>query len=130
MCSRKMLACKNRSQGRTAVVQHGALLRRAVKWIVTKDSFANMRLHGNTKWVPQNLVMLAVLFSWSDSQRMTDGFDKAAKLSQELFGVLAIGTFQGMVRALATYGPQLMPCLWARLQSLMEQAVPEHFRIR
>lgn len=129
MCSRKNSARKKRSQRKNTVVDQGALLKRAVKWIVTKDSFAKMRLHGNTKWVPQNLVVLAVLFAWSDSQRMTDGFNKAAKLSQKLFGVLAVETFQGMVRALVTYRARLIPCLWARLQSLMEQSVPEHFRI-
>ncbi len=89
MCSRKNSARQKRSQRKNTVVDQGALLKRAVKWIVTKDSFAKMRLHGNTKWVPQNLVVLAVLFAWSDSQRMTDGFNKAAKLSQRLFGVLA-----------------------------------------
>ncbi len=129
MCSRKNSPLKNRSQRNNAVVEQSALLKRAVKWIVTKNSFANVRLHGNTKWVPQNLVMLAVLFAWSDSQRMTDSFDKATKLLQKLFDVLAIATFQGMVRALVTYGPQLIPCLWARLQFLMEQVAPEHFRI-
>lgn len=129
MCSRKNSARQKRSQRKNTVVDQGALLKRAVKWIVTKDSFAKMRLHGNTKWVPQNLVVLAVLFAWSDSQRMTDGFDKAAKLAQKLFGVLAVETFQGMVRALVTYRARLIPCLWARLQSLMEQSVPEHFRI-
>lgn len=129
MCSRKNSTRNNRPQKKHAAVDQGALLKRAVNWIVTKDSFAKVRLHGNTKWVPHDLVKLAVLFAWSDSPRMTDAFDKAAKLSQKLFGVLAIKTFQGMVRALVVCGPQLMPCLWARLQGLMEQVVPEHFRI-
>lgn len=121
MCSRK--------NSELNTVDQTALLRRAVKWIVTKNSFANMRLHGNTKWAPQHLTMLAVLFAWSHSHQMKVGFAKAAKLSEKLFGVLAIETHQGMVRALATYGPQLIPCMWVRFHFLMEQVAPAHFRI-
>src|SRR5690606_16097676 len=50
-------------------------------------------------------------------------------LSQNLFGVLPVATFQGMVRSLVKYGPDLIPCLWSRFQTLMSQVSPEHFRI-
>jgi hypothetical protein len=69
------------------------------------------------------------VFAWSDAPQMTACFDKAAKLSQKLLGVLAVDTFQGMVRALVSYGPQLIPRLWARLQMLMERVASKHFRI-
>jgi hypothetical protein len=128
MSSRKKLSSKQ-SQEAPSGVDQGALLKRALKWIVTKDTFADMRLHGNVNWMPQNLVVLAVLFAWSDARQMTACFDKAAKLSLKLFGVLAVDTFQGMVRALVSYGPQLIPRLWARLQTLMERVAPEHYRI-
>lgn len=128
MSSRKNLPSKRNEQSAPGVDQ-GALLHRALKWIVTEGTFANMRLHGNIGWTPRNLVVLAVLFAWSDAPQMTVCFDRAAKLSQKLFGALAVETFQGMVRALVAYGPQLIPRLWTRLQTLMEQVSPEHFRI-
>jgi len=127
--SRKNSASNSGAQVEATGFDQGVLLQRAISWIVHTDSFSNMRLHGNVKWLPENLVMLAVLAAWSDSTRMTDCFDKAAKLSQKLFGVLAIDTFQGMVRALATYGPELIPRLWCRMQTLMEQVAPEHYRV-
>ena len=107
----------------------GAALARAIRWIVNDKIFASIPLHGNIKWVPKNLVILAVLSSWSDASRMTDRFDKAARLSQRLFGVLAIHTYQGMVRALVTYGPALIACLWRRFQKLMQDISPQHYRI-
>jgi hypothetical protein len=119
----------NENQQNGSAVDQGARLKRALSWIVTKGTFADMRLHGNVGWTPQYLVVLAVLFAWSDGSTMTACFDRAAKLSQKLFGSLAVNTFQGMVRALARYGPQLIPCLWTRLQTLMERVAPEHYRI-
>lgn len=110
-------------------VDQGAALARAIRWIVNEKMFATMELHGNTKWMPKHLVILAVLSAWSDASRMTDRFDTAARLSQRLFGVLAIDTFQGMVRALVVHGPFLIACLWSRFQTLMQEVAPQHYRI-
>ena len=128
MSSRKKSSSKQNKQPATGVDQ-GALLKRALTWIVVPDTFANMPLHGNITWIPHQLVTLAVLFAWSDAPKMTECFQKAAKLSQKLFGVLAVETFQGTVRALVAYGPELIPRLWTRLQALMAQVAPRHFRI-
>ncbi|MCH8839316.1 MAG: hypothetical protein IH831_01300 [Planctomycetes bacterium] len=46
-----------------------------------------------------------------------------------MFSQVAIQTFQGMMRALVTSTPQLLPVLWLRLHELMQQAGGEHFRI-
>lgn len=128
MSSNKKLPSKQWRQA-PAGVDQGALLRRALNWIVTPDTLADISLHGNVKWMPHNLVTLAVLFAWSDAAKMTECFEKAAKLSQRLFGVLAVDTFQGMQRALLAYGPELIPRLWRRLQTLMEKTARQHFRI-
>lgn len=128
MSSRKKSSSKQSKQAATGVDQ-GAQLKRALSWIVGPDTFADMSLHGNVSWIPHHLVTLAVLFAWSDAPKMTECFEKATKLSQRLFGVLAVETFQGMVRAAVTYGPELIPRLWTRLQTLMEQIAPQHFRI-
>jgi hypothetical protein len=128
MSSRRKPSSRRNMQSATGVDQ-GALLERALTWIVGADIFADMPLHGNVSWIPRQLVTLAVLFAWSDARKMTACFAKAAKLSQELCGVLAVKTFQGMVRALVTYGPDLIARLWSRLQALMEQIARSHFRI-
>lgn len=128
MSSRKRSSSKRNKQAATGVDQ-GALLKRALAWIVDPDMFADISMHGNVSWLPHQLVTLAVLLAWSDAPKMTECFEKAAKLSQKLFSVLAVQTFQGMVRALVTYGPQLIPRLWTRLHALMEQVAPQHFRI-
>lgn len=104
-------------------------LRKAIDWVITESIFANVRLHGNIGWLAHQLVALAILFAWSDSAQMTTCFEEAARFSQNLYGVLPIATYQGMMRALSRYGSQLIPCLWARFQFLMSKVAPEHFRI-
>jgi len=105
------------------------LLRQAINWVLNDKMFANLQIHGNTKWTPKYLLALAALAAWSDGQRMTDAFDKAKKLSQIMFGQLAIHTFQGMMRALVTCTAQLLPLVWLRLHDLMRHVGGEHYRI-
>jgi hypothetical protein len=112
-----------------AVADQTNLLRRAIEWVIDEKTFADVRRHGNISWQSSHLVLLAVLTAWSDAEQMTAAFEKAAKLSQRLFGVLALHTFQGLMRALVTYGPQLIPKMWGRLQTLMQQVAPGHYRV-
>ncbi|QGJ71789.1 Transposase [Planctomycetales bacterium 10988] len=107
----------------------GELLQRSLEWVLREDLFADLPLHGNTNWCPKMLVALAVLSAWSGAPRLTDAFAKATQLSQAMFSVVAIQTYQGMMRALVRWTPQLLPRLWRRIQKLMCQAGPEHFRI-
>ncbi len=129
MSSRKKSSSSESTKKIATHVDQGAQLKRALTWIVAPDTFADMPQHGNVTWIPIHLVELAVLSAWSDAPKMTECFEKAAKLSQQLFGVLAVKTFQGMVRALVTYGTELTRRLWARLQTLMEQTAPQYYRI-
>jgi hypothetical protein len=105
-------------------------VRRALEWIVDKNTFADLGFHGNTKWLPNHLVCLAIISAWNEANRLTDAFDKATRQSQAIFGVLAIATYQGMMRALVTASGQLIPRLWLRIQTLMETVAPSHFRVQ
>lgn len=105
------------------------LLRRAIEWFLNDRMFADVRTHGNIKWSAKSLVTLAVLMAWSEAGQLTEAFTKAATLSQRLSQRVAVATYQGLMRALVTYGPQLLPVMWSRLQELMQRAGGEHFRI-
>ena len=50
--------------------------------------------HGNTKWVAKQLVMLAVLWVWSEKSQLTAAFEEAAIWSRRLFGSVAVGSYQ------------------------------------
>ncbi len=104
-------------------------LKRAIDWCLNDSSFNDMKVHGNAKWTAKYLIILAVLTAWGTEPRMTDCFAEASRLSIKLYGTIAIQTYQGMMRALATYTGQLLPIVWLRLQAQIEKASPENFRI-
>lgn len=125
--TRKRQATKGPSV-KTAVVEADRL-RRAIDWCLDDSMFTDLSFHGNTGWSAKFLIALVVLTAWGEHQRITESFREATKLSQRLFGGVAIKTYQGMMRALARNTGQLLPVVWRRLQKLAQRAAPEHFRI-
>ena len=104
-------------------------LKKAIDWCLNDSSFDDVKVHGNTKWTAKFLIILAVLTAWGTEPRMTDSFAEASRLSINLYGVIAINTYQGMMRAFVAYTGQLLPIVWLRLQTQIEKASPESFRI-
>ena len=56
--------CSEKKVVRDAV--HLDFLRKAMEWVVDASIFQDMRTHGNTSWIAKELVMLAVLWVWSE----------------------------------------------------------------
>ena len=108
---------------------HGDLLRRALTWVFNDDMFADVRLHGNIKWKPKQLVILAVLWVWSGRSTLTRAFDHARRLSRAMFGWVAVTTYQGLTGALKKWSAKLLPCTQTRLQKLMEEVGKEHWQV-
>src|SRR5947208_1633122 len=102
-------------------VVNGTMLRQALVWMVDAGIFHDLKFHGNTKWRPVALVVLAVMWVWSDSATLTAAFAEAARWAVSLFGSVAIHSYQGLTGALVTWTPQLLPLLWERLHQRMEE---------
>jgi hypothetical protein len=101
----------------------------ALAWFVQRVSLISLKLHGNVSWTPGPLVVLAVLWVWSDQSTLTGAFGDACRSARTMFGGVAVTSFQGLMGALRSYGPQLLPAVWAHLQGLMEEHGGEHGRI-
>lgn len=124
---------KKKSQRRRSTARrqkiNAELLERAVAWAVNDGIFADVALHGNVTWMPSHLVALAILWVWSSATQLTSAFAEAKRLSQAMFGVVAVTSYQGLTRALIRYTEVLRPLLWQRLHHLMEACGGEHWRI-
>jgi hypothetical protein len=105
------------------------LLRQALEWFSDGCDFTGLRLHGNVAWKPIQFVALAVLWTWSDQTTSTGAFGDALQLATEMFGSVAVTTYQGLMAALRAYTDQLLPLVWSRMQLLMEKAGGKHWRI-
>ena len=128
-CRRKK-AVKNASgQGPSSRQVNGETLRAAVTWVVHEKSFQNLNFHGNTKWLVCDLIILAVLWVWSDHATLTGAFAEAHGWSLKMLGRAAVGSYQGLTGALVSATGTLLPLLWARMHGLMERHGGEHWRV-
>ena len=121
-----------KAAGRRAQQKHqinGETLRSAVTWIVDQKSFENLKFHGNTKWLVGDLIILAVLWVWSDHASLVADFAEAHHWSLQMLGRAAVNSYQGLMGALVTVTAVLLPLLWKRMQSLMERHGGEHWRV-
>lgn len=105
------------------------LLRQALEWFSHSCDFNGLTLHGNVGWKPVQLVMLTILWTWSDHSTLTGAFGHARQLATEMFGAIAVTTYQGLTGAMRAYTDQLLPLVWSRVQMLMEKTGGKHWRI-
>ena len=110
-------------------VNDGELLRRAIHWIAEERIFAKLPKHGNTSWSFSRLIALAVLWVWSDQSKLTDAFEDARNLSMNIFGQVALRSYQGMTEALVNWSGRLVPILWQRLHQLMQEVSGPYWRV-
>jgi hypothetical protein len=118
-----------RAAAKQKTITHAELLQRALEWFSNGFDSTNLTLHGNVGWEAIQLVVLAVLWAWSDRSTLTKGFDDARQLAIGMFGSVAVNTYQGLTGALRSYTDQLLPQLWSHMQQRMEQTAGEHWRI-
>jgi len=101
----------------------------AVDWLLDSMSFDDLAFHGNTNWQPADLIVLALLWTWSASAKLTDAFDDAIVQSRRIIGRVAVSSYQGLAKALQTWTPEFMFRLQIRMHELMRQVGGRHFRI-
>lgn len=126
--ARKPADAKRSGNARNQVVW-ADLLQRSLAWVFSERIFEELPRHGNTSWLASELVMLAVLWVWSDRSTLTGAFGEAKQLSLTMFGQIALSSYQGFMAALVTWTGRMLPLLWARLHGLMEEAGGKHWRI-
>jgi hypothetical protein len=90
-----------------------------------------VRLHGNVKWKPLALVCLAIFWVWSSQPGLVEAAKDAITTVAKLFGsdAVAVTSYQALTAALVRHTPQLLPALWARVQSLMQQSGQAAWRV-
>lgn len=104
------------------------LLQRALAWIVRGEIFDHLPKHGNTSWLPTQLIVLAILWVWSDQSQLTKAYEEGRQAALKFYAGLTLESYQGFIRALTSWTEQLRPLLWLRLQQLMEQVAGVYWR--
>jgi hypothetical protein len=108
---------------------NGETLLAAVRWVADAGIFDQCKFHGNTSWKPIELVILAVVWAWSESGTLTGAFQEAHRWSVNVLSRAAVSTYQGLMGALVASTGQLLPRLWGRMHELLEQHGGDYWRI-
>ena len=104
-------------------------LQKAMNWVINQQSFKDLDFHGNTSWMPADLVVLTLLWIWSREDKLTAAFDDARSQACGLYGKAALTTYQGLAGALETWTATFMPLLILHLHTLIEQMNGRHLRV-
>jgi Transposase DDE domain len=104
-------------------------LHRALAWALDSRLFATIKTHGNTRWQAPDLILLTILWVWSDCSTLTKAFNHACQLCQRLLGKIVLNSYTGFCDALTTWTPTLIPLLWKQLHQHMEKIAGSYWRI-
>ena len=91
--------------------------------LFTKDHF-----HGNTKWLPEHLAVQAMVWSWQDTKNVTDAFEKAVEICDQLGLDKIARTYTAFMNALSRYRHVMLDRLRVRRQELAQKWCGRHFR--
>ncbi len=113
---------KNEQQHEQQRHQNKTIFREVLDWFVPEDElFTEDRFHGNIKWVPEQLAAEALIWAWQEAKNVTDAFDQALEVCDEL-GVKDVAkTYASFMNALDSYAGIFSSRLRQRHQALAEE---------
>ena len=121
---------KNRGNGEPRCHQNKTLFRALLGWVSQEAGlFPKSMFHGNIKWSPEQLVVQALIWLWQETRRVTDAFDHALEVCDELGMKNVAKSYTSMMNALDRYREVFVPRLRKRLQLLAEEVGGRHWRI-
>ena len=119
-----------RRWGQPPAMTNAGRLRKLFQWLFLNDGiFADLKLHGNTSWLPRSLVVLALCWSWSQNRFVTDAFADGVEWAQLIIGGVLPTTYQGFMLALVRWTGPILSVVWPVLHQRMEQIGGEFWRI-
>ena len=92
------------------------------------ELFSKKQFHGNIKWVPEQLAAQAMIWSWQDTKKVTDAFEKTLEICAKLGLKRIAKTYTTFMDALSEYRETIRNGLRARFQVLAEQIGGKFFR--
>lgn len=130
--------CRNQSnRGRehrhpgAKIGRNRTLLAEALDWLIpTGVLFTKDQFHGNIKWEPEQLAQQAVIWAWQDANNVTDAFEMALEVCEDMKIKNIAKTYTGFINALDRYRAIFDLRLRLQYQSLAEEIGGRFWRDR
>lgn len=108
--------------------RNNTLLRELCHWFAPQDElFSKKQFHGNTKWNPEQLVTQALIWSWQETKLVTDAFDHALEICDDLGLRKVAKSYTSMMNSLARYQHVFAHRLRDRFQALAKEVGGQRF---
>jgi len=104
------------------------ILREVLRWFVPEgELFSQDSFHGNINWMPEQLVMQALIWSAQETKFVTDAFVHTQEACEELGMQQVAQSYTSMMNALGRYTQVFAPVLRERFQALAEEVGGRYF---
>ena len=95
---------------------------------VREKDFADLKLHGNTKWRPRLLVQMAVLWAWGRDTALTERWKHATQVLRGWFPDAYLSrSYQGFIKALTrkttSCSKGCKPCCTLALEGWLAESI-------
>ena len=109
--------------------QNKTVIREAVEWLSREPGlFPKQLFHGNVKWKPEQLASLALVWAWQETKYVTNAFEHALEVCDELGMGKTAQSYTSMMNALVRYSKVLMGRLLQRLQTQAQAVGGRHWQ--
>lgn len=128
---KQALNSRSRDTGRaeSGLVKYRDGFLKVLEWVVpSEDIFADCQFHGNIRWKPSQLVMQALCWRWQEAKNVTDAFNQALDVCDELSLSHVAKTYPTLMQALHRYEVSLGAFLDRRLRCLQKEVGDRFWR--
>ena len=113
---------QRRKPNRQSRRKNKTIFNEVCRWIVPKgELFTKDTFHGNIKWMPEELAIQALIWSWQNEINVTDAFDQTMEICEELGLHCTAKTYTAFMNALDRYESLFTTRLRQRHQSLAQE---------
>jgi len=110
-------------------IDNDQLFRDLIDFVIPPSGlFSKEEFHGNIKWVPEQLAVQALIWSWQDSKNVTDAFSKTLEVCERIGLKNGAKNYTRFMNGLNRYRDTFGECLRTRFQELAEKIGGRFFR--
>jgi hypothetical protein len=123
-------AGKSKPEAKPVRCRNRVAFTRAIRWFAPLGKlFKKDQFHGNTKWIPEQLVAQALIWSWQVNIFVTDAFQNGQVVWDELSMNGVAKSYTSMMNALVRYADVFSRVLREHFQALAEEVGGRFFEV-
>jgi hypothetical protein len=109
------------TDGLTGSTPHHQALKRSLDWLLASARLSDLTFRGECSWTPKGLIVMAILWAWSDEKSLTKRFTHARKvvIAMDILARVPAATYQAFLKMLTTWTVVLATALFDALRRRM-----------